>query len=66
MNRQQREMKIEMLRREIAFLEMRSPCCGNCQSYMGRSLCEKAPSHPIPAEILSTGCESWADDGVPF
>jgi hypothetical protein len=66
MNRQQREMKIELLRRELTFLELRSPACGNCEHYMGQSICQKAPHFPIPAEILPVGCDDWVDDGIPF
>ena len=65
MNKTERTMKIEMLKRELRQLEVREPICNNCQYQQRRGMCDKWDS-AIPAEVISTGCDEWLDDGIPF
>lgn len=65
MNKQQRDMKIELLERELAFITSKQPACNNCKHYVGRAECSHWSS-TVPADVLPTGCDEWSDDQVPF
>ena len=66
MNKAERTMKIDMLRRELAMLENRKPACGTCKNFDQLGSCELAPEQFVPTEVISTGCDEWQDDGIPF
>lgn len=65
MNKTERTMKIEMLKRELAMLEQRATNCATCQHQQRRGMCDKWDS-AIPEEVITTGCDEWLDDGIPF
>jgi len=65
MNKTERTMKIEMLKRELAMIEQRGTACDTCQHHQRRGMCDKWDS-AIPKEVISTGCDEWQDDLIPF
>ena len=66
MNRTERALKIDLLKRELDRLESRHPSCRTCKNFDSVGRCELAPDQYVPEEIVKDGCDEWFDDGIPF
>lgn len=57
------EQAIEVMTNDLHALPM--PQCMNCEHLNRSSKCDKFDAEP-PAHILSTGCDAWEFDDIPF
>ena len=57
------ETSIEVMQHDLKALP--EPQCMNCEHYGRGNSCDKFQAAP-PEHILSSGCEAWVFDDIPF
>ena len=57
------ETSIEVMQHDLKALPV--PQCMNCEHYNRQNMCDKFQAAP-PEHILSSGCEAWEFDDIPF
>ena len=65
MNKQQIQMKIEMLERELIITKSIPTNCNSCEYFVHAPVCSKWQS-PVPNEVRPVGCDDFVYDQIPF
>ena len=65
MNKQQIQMKIDMLERELKITKSIPINCNSCEHFVHAPVCSKYKS-PVPKDVQAVGCDDFVYDQIPF